>query len=66
MFGATVWLLYVKGQLKAVDTTLSLLLYAGIVDSYVCWSQGEIGKAWFRGLLNSFFGVWGLMGWTTG
>ncbi|KAH8647638.1 hypothetical protein BX600DRAFT_475667 [Xylariales sp. PMI_506] len=66
MFGLTLGTLYCRGQLDAVDTTLATLLYAAPIDAYLLWSQGEVGKAWFRGTLDLVFGIWGLLGLTTG
>lgn len=66
MYGAALWIFYLRGQLKAVDTLLALSLYAGAVDAYLCWSQGETGKAWFRGLFGVFYGAWGLLNLTSG
>ncbi|KAJ9133677.1 hypothetical protein NKR23_g10548 [Pleurostoma richardsiae] len=64
VLGLATWVFYLRGQLRAVDTIMALLLYTGAVDAYICWKQGQVGTAWFRGLIGTFFGIWGLMGLT--
>jgi hypothetical protein len=66
MIGAAMWIFYLRGQLEAVDTLMAVLFYGGAVDAYALWRQGEVGKAWFRGLLGVFVGGWGLLGLTAG
>jgi hypothetical protein len=60
--GAAMWIFYLRGNLKAVDTLMALLFYASQVDAYACWLEGEIGSAWFRGLTGLFVGGWGFLG----
>jgi hypothetical protein len=64
--GVAMWIFYLRGHLRAVDTFMALLLYGCAVDAYACWLEGEIGRAWFRGLLGLFVGGWGLLGLTAG
>lgn len=45
---------------------MSLLLYGCTADAYVCWLEGETGKACFRGVLGVLVGGWGLLGITAG
>jgi len=59
------WISYLRGHYRTVDTLMALNSYGSATDGYVCWLEGEIGKAWFRGLLALFLG-WGLLGVTTG
>jgi hypothetical protein len=66
MIGAAMWIFYLRGQLGAVDTLMAVLFYGGAVDAYALWKQGEVEKAWFRGLLGVFVGGWGLLGLTAG
>ncbi len=58
------WIFYLQGKFAAVDTVLSLLLYVGAVDAYVCWLEGMPGKAVFRGVSGLVIGGWGFLGLT--
>lgn len=66
MIGAVMWIAYLRGHLRTVDTMMAALLYVEAADAYVCWKAGEVGKAWFRGLLGTLVGGWGLLGLTAG
>lgn len=66
VIGTAMWISYLRGNLRTVDTLMALLLYGGAVDAYACWLAGETGKAWFRGLLGAFVGGWELLGLTAG
>ncbi|RFU27840.1 hypothetical protein B7463_g8495, partial [Scytalidium lignicola] len=65
IIGAAMWISYLRGNLRTVDTLMMLNLYGCAVDAYVSWLEGEIGKAWFRGLLAVFVGGWGFLGLTS-
>jgi hypothetical protein len=66
IIGLAMWISYLRGRLRTVDTLMALNFYGCAVDAYVSWSEGEVGKAWFRGLLGVFVGFWGLRGITAG
>jgi hypothetical protein len=66
VIGVAMWISYLRGHLRVVDTLMALLLYGCAVDAYACWLEGEIGRTWFRGLLGVFVGGWGLLGITAG
>jgi hypothetical protein len=66
IIGVAMWISYLRRDPQTVDTLMMLNLYGCAVDAYVSWSEGEIGKAWFRGLLGVFVGGWGLLGLTAG
>lgn len=66
IIGVAMWISYLKGRLRTVDTLMALNFYGCAVDAYVSWLEGETGKAWFRGLLGIFVGSWGLWGVTAG
>ena len=66
IIGGAMWIFYLRGHLRSVDTLMALNLYGCAVDAYVSWLEGEFGKAWFRGLLGVFVGGWGLLGLTAG
>lgn len=66
VIGTAMWISYLRGNLRTVDTLMALLLYGCSVDAYACYLAGEKKKAWFRGLMGGFVGVWGLLGVTGG
>jgi hypothetical protein len=66
IIGTAMWISYLRGNLGTVDTLMALNFYGSAVDAYVCWLEGETGKAWFRGLLAVVVGGWGLLGITAG
>lgn len=51
------WISYLRRDAQTVDTLMMLNLYGCAVDAYVSSLEGEIGKAWFRGLLESSSGA---------
>ena len=59
--GMALWVFYLQDKLAAVDTVLALLFYVGAVDGYVCWREGESGKAVFRFLSGVVIGGWGAL-----
>lgn len=66
IIGTGMWIFYLRGHLRSVDTLMALNFYGCAVDGYVSWLEGEYGKAWFRGFLAVFVGGWGLLGLTAG
>lgn len=66
IIGMAMWISYLRGQLRTVDTLMALIFYGAAVDAYACWLEGEIGSAWFRGLTGVVVGGWGLLGVTAG
>ncbi|KXH65714.1 hypothetical protein CSAL01_03224 [Colletotrichum salicis] len=49
VIGLLIYTFYVRGDFGAIDTVLLTSgLYCGIVDGYVCYKEGEPGKALFR------------------
>ncbi|KAK8133605.1 hypothetical protein PG984_005617 [Apiospora sp. TS-2023a] len=65
VLGMCIYALYFTGQRAACDTILAILgAYAGLVDSYVVWKEGNPRKAAFR-LVNSWLlSAVGFAGWT--
>jgi hypothetical protein len=62
--GMAMWIFHLKGMLVGVDVILALLGYVGAVDAYVCWKEGVVGSAVFRGAAGVIIGGWGLLGLT--
>lgn len=60
--GLAIWIFYLQGKLEVVDTMLAVLIYAGIVDWYICAQDGMPG--FWRFLGGAFFGAWGAFGLT--
>ncbi|KAI1483291.1 hypothetical protein K445DRAFT_318285 [Daldinia sp. EC12] len=66
-FGICMYTLYFRRDLAACDTILAVLgAYAGVVDSYVVWKQGNPRKAAFRFVSSGLLSAVGLAGWTAG
>jgi hypothetical protein len=63
--GAAIWILYLRGNLSAVDTLLSVLIYATAIDGYVCWKEGVRGSAVFRMTAGFIVSGWGLFNLTS-
>lgn len=66
IIGTVMWVFYLRGQYRSVDTLMALLFYGCATDAYVSWSEGAGGHAWFRGLLGVVVGGWGALGVTAG
>ncbi|CAG9952196.1 unnamed protein product [Clonostachys rosea f. rosea IK726] len=66
IIGVVMWTLYIRREYRSLDTVMSLLLFAGGVDGYLCWKEGVPGRGWFRFLSSVVFSVWGLAGLTGG
>ncbi|KAI0520764.1 hypothetical protein F5B22DRAFT_50765 [Xylaria bambusicola] len=63
--GFLMLLFYARRQLTVVDTCLAVTgAYAGLVDSYVVWKQGNPRMALFRLASSAFLSAWGFLGWT--
>lgn len=60
--GLCIWIFYLQGKLDVVDTLLAVLVYAGIVDWYICWREGMPGLWRFAAGLTLF--IWGTLGMT--
>ncbi|KAJ7033127.1 hypothetical protein C8F04DRAFT_1210959 [Mycena alexandri] len=58
---------YARGQLEVVDTIMAVTgAYAGLVDSYVVWEEGNPSKAVFRLVSSWLIAAWGVAGMTAG
>ncbi|KAI1262871.1 hypothetical protein F5Y18DRAFT_429742 [Xylariaceae sp. FL1019] len=67
VLGMLVLLFYSRGQMDVVDTLLAVTgTYAGLVDSFIVWREGNLGHAVFRLFNSGFISAWGIMGWTEG
>jgi hypothetical protein len=67
VIGMCLYALYLRRQLAACDTILAILgAYAGLVDSYVVWRQGNPRKATFRLLSSWLISSAGFYGLTAG
>lgn len=63
--GLLVFLFYLRNQLDAVDTVMAVTgAYAGFVDSYVVWKEGNPRMAVFRLISSGLIAAWGCAGWT--
>lgn len=62
ILGVALWIFYLRGQLREVDTLLGLLVGAGAVDGYLCWKEGVPGQGVFRFVSGLLVGGWGLFG----
>ncbi|KAI1824549.1 hypothetical protein F4861DRAFT_505407 [Xylaria intraflava] len=63
--GFLMLLFYARQELAVVDTCLAVTgAWAGIVDSYVVWREGNPRKALFRLASSGFLAAWGYLGWT--
>ena len=62
IIGVIIWVLYLQDNLGAVDMIMSLMIYAGAVDCYICWQEGVKGMGIFRGMSGLVIGGWGLLG----
>ncbi|KAI1084822.1 hypothetical protein F5B20DRAFT_222471 [Whalleya microplaca] len=66
-FGMCMYTLYFRRELVVCDTILAILgLYAGLVDSYVVWTEGNPRKAAFRLVSSGLLSAVGFAGWTAG
>ncbi|KAK6855175.1 hypothetical protein PG995_008707 [Apiospora arundinis] len=67
VLGMCMYTLYVGRQRAACDTILAILgAYAGLVDSYVVWKEGNPRKAVFRLMSSGLLSAVGFAGWTAG
>ncbi|KAH8896715.1 hypothetical protein GQ53DRAFT_743328 [Thozetella sp. PMI_491] len=58
---------YFRGKMDVVDTILAVTGgYAGLVDSYIVWREGQTGNAIFRLISSGLLSAWGFAGWTAG
>jgi hypothetical protein len=65
VIGFALWTFYLKSKFEEVDTLLAILgAYLGAIDAWVCWKEGVVGKAWFRGLSGVVIAGWGWAGMT--
>ncbi|KAI3390485.1 hypothetical protein diail_9513 [Diaporthe ilicicola] len=63
--GLLVFLFYFRSQWNLIDTVMAVTgAYAGLVDSYVVWKEGNPRQAVFRLLSSGFLSAWGYAGWT--
>lgn len=63
--GVSMWIFYLRGELKTLDTLMALLFWAGVSDGYLCWKEGVPGKALFRFFSGLVVGGWGFLGLTS-
>ncbi|KAH8883745.1 hypothetical protein GQ53DRAFT_663242 [Thozetella sp. PMI_491] len=67
VLGMLLFIYYSRGQMEVVDTILAVMGgYAGLVDSYVVWKEGQRGKAIFRLVSSGLIPAWGFAGLTAG
>ncbi|KAK9419293.1 hypothetical protein SUNI508_01270 [Seiridium unicorne] len=67
VIGICLYTLYFRRNLDACDTILAVLgAYAGLVDSWVVWKEGNPRKAAFRLSSSWLLSAVGLAGWTAG
>lgn len=65
IIGYLILLFHCRGQMETVDTILaSTAVYAGVVDSWVVWRQGNPRAAIFRTASAVLLAAAGLAGWT--
>ncbi|KAK7921467.1 hypothetical protein PG985_009489 [Apiospora marii] len=65
VLGMCLYALYFTRQGAACDTVLAILgAYAGVVDSYVVWKEGNPRKAAFRFASSWVLSAVGFAGWT--
>lgn len=65
-FGALIWIFYLQGKLKEVDTVnLVVGIWLGFADSYVCWLEGVPGQAAFKATAGLLIAGWGAAGMTS-
>lgn len=63
--GLLVFLFYSRNQLDLIDQVMAVTgAYAGLVDSYVVWKQGETRHAVFRLVSSWLLAAWGFAGLT--
>jgi hypothetical protein len=60
--GLAIWIFYLQGKLEVVDTMLAVLVYAGLVDWYICAKDNVPG--FWRFLGGAIFASWGALGMT--
>ncbi len=65
IIGMSMWIFYLRGNLAAVDTMLSSILYLGAVEAYVFYLHGIPEGVIFRATAGVLIGGWGLLGMTT-
>ncbi|KAH8767363.1 hypothetical protein F5883DRAFT_73387 [Diaporthe sp. PMI_573] len=67
VLGMSLYALYFRNHLATCDVILAILgAYAGLVDSYVVWKEGNPRKAAFRLGSSWLLSAVGLAGWTAG
>lgn len=67
VIGLLVFLFYSRDQLEVVDTIMAVTgAYAGVVDAYVVWKEGNARQAAFRLISSGLIAAWGYAGWTAG
>jgi hypothetical protein len=65
IIGGLMLLFYYRGEMAVVDTILAVTgAYAGLIDTYVVWKEGNQNKAIFRLVASSFFFACGYSGLT--
>lgn len=63
--GLLVFLFYSRNQLDLVDQVMAVVgAYAGLVDSYAVWKEGEHRHAIFRLVSSWLIAAWGFSGMT--
>ncbi|KAH8755788.1 hypothetical protein F5883DRAFT_504500 [Diaporthe sp. PMI_573] len=66
IIGLLVFTFYSRNQLDLVDLVMAVTgTYAGLVDSYVVWKEGNSRKAVFRLVSSGLLAAWGWAGWTS-
>ena len=63
--GMLLFVFYSQNQLAAVDTVLTVMIYVGLADGYICWREGVPAKGVVRATAGLIIGTWGMLGLTS-
>lgn len=64
--GLLVFLFYSRSQWDLIDSVMAVTgAYAGVVDSYIVWKEGNPSKAVFRLISSGLIAAWGYAGLTS-
>lgn len=64
--GALIFIFMLQEKFAEVDTLLSVLVYLGCVDAYICWREQMPGKAAMRFVSGTLIAMYGWFGLTAG
>uniref|UniRef100_A0A098DED3 Uncharacterized protein n=3 Tax=Gibberella zeae TaxID=5518 RepID=A0A098DED3_GIBZE len=63
-YGLAIWLFYLRRQYDVVDTLLSLLVWWGTADLWICMRAGALSTGIWRFTSSLLLGGWGYLGLT--